>query len=129
MLKLDEEDYNPPKNVWFWDTENSKNYTLDEDPLINVEKPCLKYDQGKLRFDLIPAEIELALAETLTNGLKKYQENSWKNVETHRYIGAMRRHFNAWQQGEDINPESGLHHLKHALVNLAFICYLEAFKK
>ena len=35
--------------------------------------------------------------------------------------GAMRRHMLKWLEGEEIDSESGIHHLKHAFVNMAFL--------
>ena len=84
----------------------------------------LKFDGGKLRYDLIPPEIKLWLAEILTHGAKKYAPDNWKNVEVNRYIAAMERHMVAWQLGEEYDPDSGYHHLKHILTNAAFIAYL-----
>lgn len=84
----------------------------------------MKEKEGKLRFELIPPEMKLALAEVLTYGANKYADNNWKYVPIQEYIGAMERHINKWELGEEINAESGLHHLKHALTNLMFICYL-----
>jgi len=39
------------------------------------------------------------------------------------------RHLNAWRLGESIDPESGLHHLKHALTNVIFLMWFELKKK
>ncbi len=48
-----------------------------------------KFDQDKLRYDLIPPEIKLWLAELYTHGSKKYAPNNWKKVELDRYIAAV----------------------------------------
>jgi hypothetical protein len=82
-----------------------------------------KFDGGKLRYDLIPP---LALAEmvrVLTFGAEKYEPNNWKFVdEAHsRYFSAMERHVWAWKSGEQIDPESGIHHLAHAMCCLYFL--------
>lgn len=90
----------------------------------SIQNPVsLKYDSGKLRYDLIPPEIDKALAEVLTYGCMKYKENSWQGIETKRYYAALIRHLQAWREGEKIDPESGLPHLSHALTNLAFILF------
>jgi hypothetical protein len=39
-----------------------------------------KYDEGKLRYTLIPTSTTKALAEVLEFGAKKYEEDSWKRV-------------------------------------------------
>lgn len=87
-----------------------------------------KYDEGKLRYDLVPVEAHEALAEVFTYGATKYDDNNWQSVETERYIAAMFRHINAWRKGESFDFESGLHHLKHALTNVAIILWQEESK-
>ena len=88
-----------------------------------TEPQPLKADQGKLRYDLIPLEVLEGLAEVLTHGALKYKENSWQGIEKHRYVAAAFRHFMAWLRGEKLDPDSGLHHLKHAIMNLAFLLF------
>ena len=46
-----------------------------------------------------------------------------------RYLDALYRHLQAYRFGETVDPESGLHHLTHALTNVAFLHYLETTKK
>jgi hypothetical protein len=85
------------------------------------------FDKGKLRMDLIPPEAEEALAAVLTYGCNKYAERNWEGgIKFSRLYGSVRRHLHQWWGGTDIDPESELHHLKHALCNLAFlITYIE----
>lgn len=84
-----------------------------------------KYDQGKLRYDLVPVEAHEALAEVFTYGAAKYDDNNWQQVESKRYVAALFRHLNAWRKGESHDGESGLHHLKHALTNVAILLWKE----
>lgn len=86
-----------------------------------------KYDVGKARFDLVhPIYVE-GTAAVLTHGAKKYAPNNWQLVPDAkaRYTAALLRHINAWQQGERLDPESGIHHLLHASCNLMFLVYFE----
>ena len=91
----------------------------------------LKFDTGKLQYSLIPTETTKALAEVLTFGARKYAPNNWMLVENGktRYLDALYRHLEAFRSGETLDPESSLHHLAHALTNLAFLHYLETTKK
>ena len=82
-----------------------------------------KYDIGKLRYDLIPAEVLEGLAEVLTYGANKYADDNWKHVPMWKYEAAMFRHINDWRKGLESDEESRLHHLKHALANVAFLLY------
>lgn len=80
-----------------------------------------KYDKGKLLWDLFPFDVAEGVVDILTYGAKKYDPNNWQNVETYRYISALFRHLVAWLGGEELDKESGKHHLDHALCNLIFI--------
>lgn len=93
----------------------------------NVEQSTLgrKYDDGKLRYDLIPSECMEALARILTYGANKYEANNWQNLEDYynRYYAANERHIQKWRQGEDYDQESGELHLAHAFTNVCFLLW------
>lgn len=86
----------------------------------------MKFDEGKLRFSLIPPETTRALAQVLTFGAEKYAPNNWQLVENgqERYLDALYRHLEAHRLGEYLDPESNLPHLNHVLTNAAFLQYL-----
>ena len=89
-----------------------------------------KYDGGKLRYELIPPSALKAMAEVLTFGAIKYSANNWKSVDDDsRYVGALYRHLEAWRDGEEVDPESSMSHLWHAMTNLAFLIELGQIKK
>lgn len=82
-----------------------------------------KFDGGKLEYGLLPP---LALEETvkvLTFGAQKYERDNWQKVPDakRRYFDALQRHVWAWKQGEQIDPESNIHHLAHAMCCLMFL--------
>ena len=84
-----------------------------------------KFDDHKLRFDLVPPECEVELVEVLTHGANKYEANNWQKVEPFkdRYYAALRRHLNAWRQGEIIDPETGLFHSAQIMCNAMFLLW------
>ena len=86
-----------------------------------------KYDTGKLRYDLVTPDVIKAIAEVLTFGAEKYAPNSWQLVPDakRRYTAALMRHFEAYRAGEQLDQESGLSHLSHALCNLMFLQHFE----
>jgi len=87
----------------------------------------LKRDAGKARYDLIPPEIEEAMALVLTDGAEKYADRDWERGTNYgRYYAAMRRHQVAWWRGENLDPETGRSHLWHAACCLAFLVTYEA---
>lgn len=77
------------------------------DPLTGGEKG------SKLaRFDLIPNEFELALAEHYGRGARKYADRNWeRGYKWGLSVAALRRHLSAWMAGERLDSETGSHHL------------------
>ena len=82
-----------------------------------------KFDGEKLRYDLIPPQAQQAMVEVLTFGAQKYAPDNWQLVPEakRRYFAALERHVWAWKMGEQVDPESGIHHLAHAMCCLAFL--------
>ena len=93
-----------------------------------IEKQVgIKYDTGKLRYDLIPVESVEEVVKVITYGAVKYKPNNWQHVENYkdRYYAACQRHLVEWKKGIKIDGESGLRHLAHAACCIIFILYLE----
>jgi hypothetical protein len=83
------------------------------------DDPADNYDGGKLRYDLLPADALEELVKVYTSGADKYHDRNWeKGMAWSRAFGSLQRHTWAWMRGEDIDPESGIHHMAHA----AFRC-------
>ena len=76
------------------------------------EKYAVKYDNDKLRYDLLPVKPLEELARVYTIGAKKYGDRNWeKGLKFGRVFGALMRHAWAWWRGETADPENGQHHL------------------
>jgi len=86
-----------------------------------------KFDQGKLRHDLVMPEVINELAKVMTYGAEKYSPNSWQLVDDaeNRYYAALLRHIYAYRLKEKEDPESGINHLSHAMANLQFLLYFQ----
>ena len=85
-------------------------------------KEGVKFDQGKLRMDLLPTDALEALARILTDGAEKYGARNWeKGMAWSRSYAALQRHLLAWWGGQDNDPESGHPHLWHVLTNAVFL--------
>ena len=81
-----------------------------------------KFDDEKVRLDLLPPEALWGTAEVLTFGAKKYAAHNWrKGLNYSRVYGAMLRHITKWWEGEDLDPESGISHLHHSACCIAFL--------
>lgn len=91
-----------------------------------VDGNAQRFNHGKLRMDLVPVSAVNALARVLTYGAAKYDPNNWRRgFEYSVPYACLMRHMMAWQDGEDIDSESGLSHLDHAIANLAMLIEFE----
>jgi hypothetical protein len=83
----------------------------------------VKYDNGKPQWSLLPFRALTQVVEVLTYGAKKYAPDNWKKVPDarRRYIDAGFRHLTAYTTGETNDPETGKHHLAHAICCLLYL--------
>lgn len=95
--------------------------------LVDKDEEFRKYDTGKLEYTLLPDSVINDILKVMMYGAytKGYGTDNWKKCkDVERYYNALRRHIDAFRTGEEIDKESGLPHLAHALCNLAFWHYL-----
>lgn len=86
----------------------------------------MKFDSGKVRMELIPPELLTAVGTILTFGAEKYEDRNWElGMDWDRVYGSLLRHLNAWQSGEEADPETGHSHLWHAGCCIAFLITYE----
>lgn len=85
-----------------------------------------KDDGDKVRMELIPPELMIAVGDILTSGAKKYQDRNWEHgMKWSRVYGALLRHLIAWWGGEKKDPETGRSHLWHAGCCVTFLIAYE----
>lgn len=83
---------------------------------------AIKHDQAKPKMGLISTRFLKGLAQVLTFGAHKYAVHNWrKGLATSRLYDALQRHLTDWNDGQDLDPESGLSHLYHASCCLMFL--------
>jgi hypothetical protein len=77
----------------------------------------------KPQLQLIPPALNTETAKALECGAAKYGPWNWRDnrVEIMTYLGAMRRHIDAVIEGQDIDPESGAHHLGHVAAGCGIV--------
>lgn len=92
--------------------------TLTETKKVNHGKPDLSR--------VLDAPISLAgIAACLEMGESKDNRTrkSWLDYnDSDGLTSALLRHLMAWQQGEEVDPESGLNHLQHVVTNAVMLC-------
>lgn len=96
-------------------------------------KMGVKFDDGKTRDDLLPPELEEAVATILAFGAKKYAARNWEQgMDWSRPYAAARRHLRNWFARRDFgkgpgnDKDSGYSDLWHAACNVAFLIAYEA---
>jgi len=89
----------------------------------------LRFNKGKSRIDLAPADAMLHVGDVLAMGAKKYNERNWEHgMPYSKVISSLERHLAKWKAGEDLDDESGLHHIDHVMCNALFLSrYVRAF--
>lgn len=82
----------------------------------------LRYNEGKLRYDLVHPIAQEGLVKVLTKGVEKYAPRNWeKGMEWSKIIASLKRHLAAIEQGEDYDPEDNLLHIDHLQCNAHFL--------
>lgn len=82
----------------------------------------LRYNKGKLRYDLIHPVAQEGLARVLTKGAEKYAERNWeKGMSWTSIIASLKRHLSAIEKGEDYDAETGFLHADHVQCNAHFL--------
>jgi hypothetical protein len=80
------------------------------------------FSEGKVGLHRLPWDALEDVARVLDYGAKKYGHGNWqKGTSWMEFAGSAMRHFTSWLGGTDIDAESGLPHLAHAVTNLLFL--------
>lgn len=93
-----------------------------KNPMENQLGTGLRYNTGKLRYDLVNPYAHEQLVKVLTMGAEKYAERNWeKGMKWSGIIASAKRHLAAIERGEDYDKESGLLHVAHLAANIHFL--------
>ena len=86
---------------------------------------AIRFNQDKLKFEYVNPQAHRDMVDVLTYGSKKYYPRNWeKGFSWTSVVGSLKRHIDAWERGEDYDPDSGLLHMAHVAANAH---YLNAF--
>ena len=83
--------------------------------MTNNPKYIQAQKEGKAPMEYLVYSVLADDARVHKHGADKYGERNWQISEilASTYEAAILRHFLAWAQGEDLDPDSGLPHLSH----------------
>ncbi len=94
---------------------------------VNSDAPgsCARDNGGKVRYSLVPMHLLYGAAKVFMFGMNKYATWNWsKGGNWSSAFDSLLRHLLKWWYcGEDLDKESGLHHLDHAMCNLLFLIH------
>ncbi len=88
------------------------------------------FDKGKIRFDLLSPYALEELARIVTYGTVKYESRNWeKGMKWGKLFGSTMRHLWRFWSGEDLDPESKLPHLAHAMCCCMFLLDYSKYRR
>ena len=97
---------------------------------------ALRYNDDKIRYDLLEPYAIQELAKVFSAGAKKYASWNWLNggMDYSKMLASLKRHIAAFEMGEDFDPELSkiagqpIHHLAQAAWNaLGIVSYSKYF--
>lgn len=91
-------------------------------PDFDQSQVAIKHDEAKPDYSLLTRAMLEPMVKAFMHGEKKYSRGNFRGgfVNT-RLSAAALRHIMAWNDGEDLDPESGVSHLGHALAALGML--------
>lgn len=108
-------------NTISWDSEDdlkveSNTFKISKNNMQSegIKHQGLRYNQGKLRYDLVNSYAHEQLVKVFTRGAEKYAPRNWeKGMSWSSVIASLKRHLAAMEKGEDYDEETGLLHTAH----------------
>jgi hypothetical protein len=84
-----------------------------------------RLNAGKPKWSLVPQSALLPMVEVLTFGADKYGPYNWqKGLSIVETCESLKRHLDAFMEGEDKDPESLLSHIGHIQCNSLFLSWM-----
>ncbi len=107
-----------------------KKYERSKEEEEQLGQECAgRFDEGKVRHDLIPAWAMERLAEVYTYGAQKYDDDNWlKGMDWSKVQGPLERHYNKWKRGSIRDTESNCYHLAQVAWNAIALMIYQEFK-
>ena len=84
-----------------------------------------RFNEGKPRWSLVPQSSLLPMVRVLEFGTTKYEPFNWtKGLSITEICESLKRHLDAFMEGEDDDPESKLSHIGHIQCNALFLSWM-----
>lgn len=88
------------------------------------ESPGLaqRFNEGKPQWSLVDFKALEPMVRGLEFGATKYAAHNWRQgLKVSKLLDSLHRHYNAFLDGEDLDPESGVPHIGLMMCNLMFL--------
>lgn len=84
-----------------------------------------RFNEGKPKWSLVPQSSLIPMVRVLEFGTKKYGDYNWtKGLSIRETCESLKRHLDAFMEGEDKDNESGLSHIGHIQCNALFLSWM-----
>ena len=92
------------------------------------ENPKTRFGKAKPSMANVPPVALVHLMMAHADGVKKYGQMNWRdtNVPATIYYDAAMRHLMKWLDGQELDADSGVHHLGHVMACCAIILDAQA---
>ena len=88
-----------------------------------------RFNEGKPKWSLVPQSSLIPMVRVLEFGAKKYGDYNWtKGLSVRETCESLKRHLDAFMEGEDNDPESKLSHIGHIQCNALFLSWMQEHK-
>lgn len=90
-----------------------------------MEEKGLRFNEGKPRWGLVPQSSLIPMVRVLEFGANKYGNKNWqKGLPVMEICESLKRHLDAFMEGEDNDKESGISHIGHIQCNAMFLQWM-----
>ena len=87
-----------------------------------MEHKGLRYNEGKVRAELLPSNALHRVAKVFTKGAEKYSPRNWESgMSWSTVLASLKRHLLDYEAGFDIDPDDGLPLIDKVATNALFL--------
>lgn len=95
-----------------------------------MDEKGIKYDELKPKLHYLPVEVLFSVSRVFEYGARKYDDWNWmQGLRFSRLFNSVQRHMWAWLAGKDVDNESGLHSIDHAICGLMMLRWMIIYRR